>query len=195
MGLRLALRRAQAEAGDIALLLGHGSAALTHPCRAHAWAERGADLRVQAPGQARKAAMLGVLDALTRTMLVHTSAAKRGSGFAALLEHAGRAHGPQPRRNRRPAVLVLGNGPIHASTASLAALAMRSAWLAVEWLPRHAPELNAIETTWRDLKRHHLVRQTFRNASDLDSAIHQAVANLNNEQSHMHPCHNLPMAA
>ncbi len=65
----------------------------------------------------------------------------------------------------------------------------------VEWLPRYAPELNAIENTWRDLKRHHLGHRTFSNTDELNRVIHQAVANLNQERSHMHPCHNLPMAA
>ena len=195
MGLRLQLRRAQAEAGDIALLFGDESEALTHPYLAHAWAERGADLRVQAPGQARKVALLGVLDALTREALVHTSATKRSSDFADLLGLLDRRYGPQPGQARKPVILVLDNGPIHTSKASLAAFAARSAWLTVEWLPRYAPELNPIENTWRDLKRHHLAHQTFRIAAELDRAIHQAIANMNQERSHMHPCRNLPMAA
>jgi hypothetical protein len=78
VGLRLQLRRAQAETGDIALLYGDESEALTHPYLAHAWAERSADLRVQAPGQARKVAMLGVLDPLAREVLVHTVARQSG---------------------------------------------------------------------------------------------------------------------
>ena len=48
MGLRLQLRKAQAEAGDIVLLYGDESEALTHPYLARAWAKRGADLRVPA---------------------------------------------------------------------------------------------------------------------------------------------------
>ena len=50
MGVRLALRQEQARAGDIALLYADESEALTHPYLAHAWAENGIDLRVQAPG-------------------------------------------------------------------------------------------------------------------------------------------------
>ena len=199
VGLRLQLRRAQAEAGDVVLLYGDESEALTHPYLAHAWAERGADLRVQAPGQARKVAMLGVLDANTREVLVHTSPTKRSSDFAALLERIDRAYGPQLGQGRKPVVLVLDNGPIHTSKVSMAALAARP-WLTVEWLPRYAPELNAIENTWRDLKRHHLAHRTFRDADKLDQAIHHAIAELNRERSrmqasHTHPCHNLPKAA
>jgi len=53
------LRKAQAAAGDITLLFVDESEALTHPYLAHAWARRGADMRVQAPGQAKKVAMIG----------------------------------------------------------------------------------------------------------------------------------------
>src|SRR3954469_1105266 len=61
-GLRRKLLKAQAEAGDIVLLFGDESEALTHPYLAHAWAKKGADLRIPAPGQAAKVAMLGLLD-------------------------------------------------------------------------------------------------------------------------------------
>ena len=204
MGLRLQLRRAQAEAGNGVLLHGDESEALTPPYLAHAWAERGADLRVQAPrrnaqrlrpGQARKVAILGVLDAATCEALVHTSPTKRSGDFIALLEQLDRAYGPVPGQTRKPVVLVLNNGPIHTSKASLAALAARHAWLAVEWLPRYAPELNAIEGTWRDLKRHHLAHRTVRDADKLNQAIHQAVTQINAKRIVMHPSRNLPKAA
>ena len=58
-GLRRKLLKAQAAAGDIVLLFGDESDALTHPYLAHAWARKGADLRIPAPGQAAKVAMLG----------------------------------------------------------------------------------------------------------------------------------------
>lgn len=77
VGLRLQLRKAQAEAGDIVLLYGDESEALTHPYLARAWAERGADLRVPAPGQAKKVAMMGSLDRIARRLIVHTSRTKR----------------------------------------------------------------------------------------------------------------------
>jgi len=80
IGLRLQLRKRQAEAGDIVLLYGDESEALTHPYLARAWAKSGADLRVPAPGQAKKVAMLGSLDHLTRQLIVHTSLTKSLSG-------------------------------------------------------------------------------------------------------------------
>ena len=51
-GVRLQLLRQQAEAGDIILLFQDESEALTHPYLAHAWAKQGADIRIEAPGQA-----------------------------------------------------------------------------------------------------------------------------------------------
>lgn len=183
MGLRLQLRKQQAKAGDIILLYGDESEALTHPYLARAWARAGADLRVPAPGQAKKVAMLGSLDHGTGRLIVHTSRTKRSSDFVAHLEQLDRLYGPKPGLPVRPVVLVEDNGPIHTSKVSLAALAARAHWLTVEWLPKYAPELNNIEPVWRDLKAHHLAHQTFANPDALNQAIHQAVNELNAERS------------
>ena len=183
MGLRLQLRKAQAQAGDIVLLYGDESEALTHPYLARAWAKRGADLRVPAPGQAKKVAMIGSLDHVTRQLSVHTSPTKRASDFIAHLEQLDRSYGPKPGRATTPVVLVEDNGPIHLSKLTLAALETRKHWLTVEWLPKYAPELNDIEVVWHDLKAHHLAHQTFHDQQALDRAIHEAVAALNHERS------------
>jgi transposase len=180
-GLRLKLLRQQAAAGDIDLLFGDEAEALTHPYLAHCWAARGADLRVEAPGRARKRALLGALDHARRELIVLTSGTKRSSDFVAMLGRLDRVYGPAPGRVGRPVVLVLDNGPIHTSKASRRALAARP-WLTVEWLPRYAPELNDIERAWRDLKRHYLAHRTFRDADALDAAIHHAVHALNRER-------------
>jgi transposase len=185
-GLRRILLKAQAEAGDIVLLFGDESEALTHPYLAHAWAKKGSDLRIPAPGQAAKVAMLGVLDWERRELIVCTSPTKRSTDFITLLEELDRHYGPRPGVPIKPTVLVLDNGPIHTSKATSAALAERAHWLTVEWLPKYAPELNDIEEVWRDLKRHHLAHQTFTGPDDLDRAIQHAVADLNCERSR-HP--------
>jgi len=194
MGLRLALRQAQADAGDIVLLYADESEALTHPYLAHAWAERGADLRVRAPGQSKKVAMMGALDAATRELVVSTSPTKVSADFIDFLRRLDWRHGPKPGCERLPVVLVLDNGPIHTSKASRAALIERP-WIIVEWLPRYAPELNDIERSWRDLKRHHLAHQTFKDTDNLTCAIHAAVKRLNKERMKTHPCDNLKKAA
>ena len=80
-------------------------------------------------------------------------------------------------------MLVEDNGPIHVSKIALAALDERKHWLTVEWLPKYSPELNDIETVWRDLKAHHLAHQTFADAEALDREIHAAVEALNSERN------------
>ncbi len=93
MGVRLPLRRAQARAGDIVLSYADESEALTHPYLGHAWAEKGANLRVQAPIASRKVAMpcepvgstLGALDAATGELVVSTSPTKTSADFIAPL--------------------------------------------------------------------------------------------------------------
>ena len=182
VGLRLQLRKRQAEAGDIVLLYGDESEALTHPYLAHAWARSGADLRVPAPGQAKKIAMPGSLDHVTRRLIVHTSPTKSSSDFIAHLEQLDHLYGPQPGRQTKPVVLVEDNGPIHTSKLSRAALAARAHWLTGEWLPKYAPELNDIEVVWHDLKAYNLAHQTFANTEALKHAIQNAVADLNQER-------------
>ncbi len=99
MGVRLAIRQARAQAGNIARLYADEGEALTHSYLAHVWAEKGADLRVHAPGSARKIAMsgeplgsmMGVLDAATHELLVHTSPTKVSADFIGLLGSAGLA--------------------------------------------------------------------------------------------------------
>ncbi len=183
MGLRLALRKAQAEAGDIALLHADESEALTHPYLARAWAKRCADLRVPAPGQSKKVAMLGARDAVTGALLVVASKTKRSVDFIMLLEEMDRVHGPAPGVARKPSVIVLDNGPIQVSKATKNAFESRAHWLTVEWPPKYAPELNEIERSWRDLKAHHLAHQTFADEVELEKANHQAVADMNNERA------------
>lgn len=165
------------------LLFADESEALTHPYLARAWAKRGADLRVPAPGQAKKVAMMGALDHLGRRLVVHTSKTKRSADFIALLQRLDGLYGPRPGLPITPVVMVLDNGPIHVSKATTAALGARAHWLTVEWLPKYAPELNDIELVWRDLKAHHLAHQTFTHADDLDRTIHAAVTTLNTERN------------
>ena len=99
-GLRLRLLKRQAAAGDIHLLFGDEAEALTHPYLAHAWAKRGADLRVEAPGRASKRALLGVLDHASGELIVVTSATKRSGDFVALLGRLDRDHARHARTGR-----------------------------------------------------------------------------------------------
>ena len=123
------------------------------------------------------------LDYARRKLVVTTSRTKRSADFIAHLRLLDRLYGPKARRAFKPVVLVLDNGPIHVSKATLAALAERAHWLVVEWLPKYTPELNDIEVVWGDLKARHLAHQTFTDPGRLDKTIHCAVAALNSERT------------
>jgi transposase len=166
-------------AGAIDLVFLDESEALTHPYLARCWVRRGANLRIEAPGQAKKRAMLGAFDPVRRRLLVHTSPTKRSTDFVDLLDRIGAAYGSTERA--LPLVAVLDNGPIHTSKLTTKALAERT-WLTLEWLPKYAPELNDIERCWRDLKQHQLANRTFVDADALARAIPDAVARLNHER-------------
>src|SRR5689334_5308541 len=119
----LADLKTRAAVGAIDLVFLDESAALTHPYLARCWARRGTELRIQAPGQAKKRAMLGAFDPVRRRLLVHTSATKRSTDFVDLLDQLGAAYGTAERT--RPLVAVLDNGPIHTSKLTTKALAQR----------------------------------------------------------------------
>jgi transposase len=176
---RLANLKTQAAAGAIDLVFLDESEALTHPYLARCWTRRGTELRIQAPGQAKKRAMLGAFDPVRRHLLVHTSPTKRSTDFIALLDQLGALYGTTERT--RPLVAVLDNGPIHTSKLTTKALA-QCPWLTLEWLPKYAPELNDIERCWRDLKQHYLANRTFVDADALARAIPNTVARLNHER-------------
>ncbi|MGH6801320.1 MAG: IS630 family transposase [Burkholderiales bacterium] len=181
-GLRLQLMKQQALAGDIVLLFADESEALTHPYLARAWAKRGADLRVEAPGQMQKIAMMGALDFVSRQLTVVTSQTKRSTDFIALLERLDRIHGPKPGEACKPVTIVLDNGPIHASKATCAALAQRKHWLTPEWMAKYAPELNDIERDWKTLKAHHLAHKTFKNRDSLKATIDADIQAINSSR-------------
>ena len=122
-----------------------------------------------------------MLDHAAGEPVVVTSGTESSGDFADLLTRPDRDYAPRPGRAGRPVVLVLGNGPIHTSRAGRKALAARP-WLTVEWLPKYALELNDIERSWRDLKRHHLAHRSFRDVGQLDLAIQSAVHALNTER-------------
>src|SRR3954453_4815654 len=130
----LADLKTQAVAGAIDLVFLDESEALTHPYLARCWARRGTELRIEAPGQAKKRAMLGAFDPVRRQLLVHASATKRSTDFVDLLDQLGGAYGTAERT--RPLVAVLDNGPIHTSKLTTRALAERT-WLTLEWLPKY----------------------------------------------------------
>ncbi len=86
VGLRLQLRKQQAEAGDIVLLYGDESEALTHPYLDRAWAKSGAELRIPAPGRHCQSkfytACSGTRAGWSSTVFAHESAT-RSAGFDA----------------------------------------------------------------------------------------------------------------
>jgi DDE superfamily endonuclease len=145
--------------------------------------------RAEAPGQAKKVAMMGALDAVTHELMFTP---------------------PEPNAAltswrswiRSTAVLARSPaGPGSSSTMTrstpagwLLRLAARP-WITVEWLPKYAPELNDIELAWRDLKRHFLAHRTFTDADHLEATIHCSVSDMNRERGRTLSCDSLRISA
>lgn len=133
IGLRLQLRKRQAAAGDIILLYGDESEALTHSYLARAWAKSGANLRVPAPEKTRKVAIAGLAGSR------HTSTRRPYQPYQAQqrlpvahLEQLDHLCGPMPGMADQAGRAGRGEWTDSVSKLSLAALAGRSHWLTVE---------------------------------------------------------------
>ncbi len=164
------------------LLFADESEALTHPYLARAWARRGTDLRIPAPGQASRIAIMGALDYAANRLTVTTSRTRRSSDFIDSPAELDRLFAPAPGRPEKPVVPVLDNGPVHTGKLTRTALEERDHWLTVEWLPEYAPELNDIEPAWKALKATEPAHQTFSDIDDLENTIHHSVKNRNSER-------------
>jgi transposase len=132
-------------------------------------------LRVPAPGQAKKVAMIGSLDyAELKSSPPPAPSAAPTSSHICNSSTASMVRSRARRSSRSSSYSTAARS--HLSKAALAALAERAHWLTVEWPPKYAPELNDIEVVWGDLKARHLAHQTFTDPDVLDDTIHSAVA-------------------
>ena len=162
------------------LLFQDESEARTHPYLARTWAPVGADLRVEAPGQSKRVALLGVRKHGSGELTVITSRTKRSADFVSMLEVLDTKYGPVPRRKRLPVVIALDNGPIHTSKLSTKALLARAHWLTIEWLPKYAPELNDIEHDWEHLKQDEIANLSVGGCPDiLEKALVDGINEIN----------------
>jgi hypothetical protein len=124
VGVGLQVHKQQAEIGDIVLLYGAESEALTHDYLARAWGKAGRDLRVAA----------------TPTHCPHESD-QADSDFVAHLKQLDQLYGIMPGQPTKPSELVEDNGPIHTNKVSLAALVARAHWLTIVVVARVYPRI------------------------------------------------------
>jgi hypothetical protein len=180
--LRLHIRRLQAKAGDIVLLFVDESDFLNVPYLTRVWASQGRDLRVEAPGKVKRRSVSGARNSVSGRIVAHISRSKKTEDFLSLLGLIEKDYGPKQPEHRPEVVLVLDNGPSHTSHATRKALAARSAWLSVEWLPKFSPELNDIERDWRVLKGRYLGNRNFAHEIDLERSVVRAIDRLNTDR-------------
>jgi hypothetical protein len=139
IGLGLHLRQQQAGAGDIVLLYGDESEALTRPYLAYlarVWAKAGADLSCSRTGTGEEGRDAGFV----RSRHASAHRAHQPDQAQQRLRRPSRTtgpfYGPKPGQFTKPVVLVLDNGLIHTSKLSLAASPPVPHGLTVEWLPK-----------------------------------------------------------
>lgn len=98
--------------------------------------------------------------------------AQRVAGLPAPLDDL-----PADYRRDRPCVIVLDNYSVHHAKVVQAALpTLATADIHFFYLPPYAPELNAIESLWRQIKHHDLQDRSYTDLSSLQAAVEAALA-------------------
>jgi hypothetical protein len=121
----------------------------TNPYLCRVWHRRGRQATLPAAGTNRRLTVFGSVEALGRGRVERVRAEADSAGFVRYLKLLEARH----QALRRQIYLVLDNGSVHTSKASLQALAERQEWLHVIWLAKYSPQLNPKEHEWRWLKR------------------------------------------
>ncbi len=121
----------------------------TNPYLCRMWHRRGQQPTLPGAGTNRRVTTFGSVEVFGRGRVEVVCAAQDSACFELYLQ----ALEARRAATGRDIFLVLDNGPCHRSKASLTALATRSAWLQVIWLPRYSPNRNQKEREWRRLKR------------------------------------------
>ena len=113
---------------------------------------------------------------------VHTSPTRPGRDFIAHLEQLDPIYAPKRGLPIKPVVLVEDNGRVQGAGSRAKHSPPARIGSPSSGCPNTHRNGSGIELVWRDLKAHHLAHQTFLDATALDTAIHDAVRNLNRER-------------
>lgn len=121
----------------------------TNPYLCRVWHRKSHQPTLPAAGTNRRVTAFGSVEVFGRGRVEVVCAKQDSAAFRQYLTALEARH----LATGREIELILDNGPCHTSQASQRALAERSAWLHITWLPKYCPQLNPKEREWRTLKR------------------------------------------
>jgi len=111
-----------------------------------AWAQRGRQAEVPISGSNARRVLYGAINIRTGHRIIEIRRSMRGAEFHDFLR------GLRRRYRQRVIGLVLDAASSHTSEASRRLA--RALGIRLIWLPKQAPELNAMDQLWRHLKQH-----------------------------------------
>jgi len=147
-----------------------------HPTLTRAWARRGKQPQVPAPGKNEKQVIYGGVDYKTGRLTYTVAGSKYGAEFIVFLTALLAAYAG--RRIR----MVCDNGRFHHTKAVEKFLDDHRHQIRVNWLSPYSPSLNLIERLWGHLKRTILANVLYRTPDDLVAAFHKSVDSLNGKR-------------
>lgn len=137
------------------------------------WAPKGKTPLLKVPGGWNTRSVMSLLtcspDGLRPRLYFETlSGAVNTAIFIGFLE------GVKRRRGGRKLILIIDNLRVHKAKAVREYMRKEKRWLAVEYLPPYAPELNPVEYVWSSRKRTEFGNAVIRNARALDRRIRES---------------------
>lgn len=144
------------------------------------WSRIGQQPTVPSAGQNEKVAVFGGLDAISGEMVAMPTEKKTGAIFLFFLQWILDDIFPA----KEHIYLFCDNCSIHHTNAVEKFIADHADRLTVIWNARYTPELNLIERFWGHLKRIAIDNHYFQTASNLESAITQALITINSDPDH-----------
>lgn len=116
-----------------------------YPPLRHAWGWRGQQIQVKITGENAKRVLFGALNFRTGHRVVLRRKQAGQADFQAFLRELRNRYG------NRPLALLLDKAVGHTAPASQALAARLN--IALIWLPKQHPELNAMDQLWKELKK------------------------------------------
>ena len=147
---------------------------MSPPLRAK-WAMAGEQAVVRISGRNARRTLFGAINMGTGRRIVLRRWRARQADFQAFLRVLRECHGTLP------IALVLDRSPIHEAIASQALAAALG--IALIWLPKQCPELNAMDQLWKELKRWMAANRQFDDIDEQAEHCERWVLGLSNEDA------------
>jgi transposase len=145
------------------------------PVLRKSWSEQGRQAAVHISGRNAQMVLSCTIDIKTGRRLLLQHKGMTAKGFQRMLDKVRRAYG------KRPVYLLLDAGGLHRAKSSLAVAEELN--ITMIFLPKQAPELNAVDQLWKYVKAHVSANRQYHSIDEHAEAAETFIKNLSPKQT------------